>query len=754
MILKIAYKSFKAQFKDYFLYFTTLWISILAIYTFLAFSRMIDPTYESFPRIYAISKVPISYVVITMTIPLALVLSYLINYGNNYFLTIKSKEVALYKILGVTNKKIGLIIILENFFMLCAALIGAIIIGHPLAYIMAKSLQLKTKEINIIINGHIDINVVLIVILMFVLIYTFVFLKFILKLKRYEIINFLNEMHRIDDPVITNIKVIFFNLLLFFLLLGASYYIVIKQVDRVSGYEYLIVGISIVCSIKLFFNILAAGFFNLVPKRLKYNHEYLFTFSHMSANIQKSIKLIFMCTFLLSIITLVIYNASVNALASDLNVRDESAMLLKSINSIQFEYEGDLKSIEFSSKYTFKSNLDYNFLVISEDSLNEISDDYVNIDSKQVVQVQHDCNIGENRIGEMVELQNSNNPNLKFKGKVTDIVTTKYSYVKTLDYDFSEWEIFALDNSIFEKVSEIHYIDNYVNELKNSYANEISVTPVTQYTNVIWEVSNPMISFMSDEDISALFDERGNEDINFSIIDHQPVLTLNNLDANDVIVTNKKTGKTISFDDYTPNTSIDNGDTIVVDNRDISIENGFIPISVMYLINYNENPEIDSMVLQFDDAANRSVSTKLYSAQMSFISDTISQVFTMYMGIIMLVVIFSLLGIYSVIDARTNKARFIALRKIGYCDKEIKRSINCIVGSYFIIPLVTTCVFAVVNVLVYNQIVTFELDIFIKSYQLINMVKVYIGILIIYCVYFTLVVSTYKRIILKDYDNK
>ncbi len=747
MISKIVYRSFKNQIKNYILYFLTLWISIIAVYTFLAFAKMIDPTYETFPQLYAISQVPISYIVIAITIPLLFVINYLVNYGNNYFLNIKSQEIALYKILGVSNYKVTKIIVLENFMMLAIALISAIIIGQPIAYLFAKILQETSGEVQVIIDSSFDIGIILFVVIMFILIYGIISIKFIIKIKKNQIIDFLNEKNKNDDPINKNKKMVIVDVTICTGLLILSYYIIITQFSRMSEIEMFIVLISIIVAISIFYQILAAGFFELIPNRWKYKNESLFTFSHMSAKIQKSIKLIFVSTFLLCFVTISIYIGLVGSMTSDLNVRTESAYMNNYLKTMQFENNDDVISLEVASKYNFSSNLDFNYLILSEDSLNKLSNKNIDITPNQMIQVNYQNKKQKNLIGTSVEIENADNSEITFNGEIVGIEETTYNYIKSASIDYGDWQLLAVDNEVFRELSQYNYVNDYVQKLKNEFKNEIEVNEVVNYTNIYWSTSNPEIKFMTDKDINELFDMRGNEEIEFDIKNHQPQLTLSNPDLKNVVITNKKTGEKISFENYTANTSIDNGNTIVINEKDATIENGFIPVNKKYLLNYGENEKIDKRVLEFDVANNRSVSTRLYTEQQGFISDTISQIFVMYMGVIMLIVSFSLLGLYSIIDARTNKSKFIALRKIGFNEKEIKRSVNYIVSSYFLIPFCSMSIFVTLNILIFNQIIEFDYNLFIKSKQFMIMIMVYSGLLFLYGLYHLLVTKIYNNII-------
>lgn len=135
MLINLALKNSKKSFRDYAVYFLTLVLGVCVFYMFNSIYEqqiILNVTQSQIGVMRAVSQV-LSYV----SIFVAVILGFLIVYGNKFFIKRRKKELGIYMTLGVEKSQISTILLLETTFVAVVALIIGIILGVFFSQFMA-----------------------------------------------------------------------------------------------------------------------------------------------------------------------------------------------------------------------------------------------------------------------------------------------------------------------------------------------------------------------------------------------------------------------------------------------------------------------------------------------------------------------------------------------------------------------------------------------------------------------------------------
>lgn len=122
MLIQLSFRNAKRQFREYMVFFLTLTCSIALMYGFqaLVFSESIKmlPDLEILP-----------YMILTASLLLVFIMSWIINYMIHAMLKKRSKEFSIYMVSGISNQMICMILFYENSFIGALAFLPGILVG-------------------------------------------------------------------------------------------------------------------------------------------------------------------------------------------------------------------------------------------------------------------------------------------------------------------------------------------------------------------------------------------------------------------------------------------------------------------------------------------------------------------------------------------------------------------------------------------------------------------------------------------------
>lgn len=128
MLLKISYNNVKKNIKDYSIYFLTLMIGVALVYAFNSLSSQSAFTSSMSDGISNITKSLFSMLSVLSKV-VAVILAFLILYANDFLMKRRKKELGIYMILGMENRRISQIFVLEILMVGLFSFVAGIGVG-------------------------------------------------------------------------------------------------------------------------------------------------------------------------------------------------------------------------------------------------------------------------------------------------------------------------------------------------------------------------------------------------------------------------------------------------------------------------------------------------------------------------------------------------------------------------------------------------------------------------------------------------
>lgn len=135
MFSKLAFRNLKRSFKDYAIYFFTLALGVAIFYIFNALE-----TQSVMLKIsdYMLEIVKLMNSVMSgVSVFVALVLGFLIIYASRFLIKRRSQEFGTYMLLGMSKRKIAMIMLLETLMIGIFSLVAGLLVGVALSQFMS-----------------------------------------------------------------------------------------------------------------------------------------------------------------------------------------------------------------------------------------------------------------------------------------------------------------------------------------------------------------------------------------------------------------------------------------------------------------------------------------------------------------------------------------------------------------------------------------------------------------------------------------
>ncbi|OPJ64005.1 ABC transporter permease [Clostridium oryzae] len=286
-LFNLGAKNVKHNFKNYISYFISSFISVFILTIF--FSIYFNPHIHSFSS----SRVKVVAVFKAAAIVVIVFSAIFIWYANSYFIKNKKKQVALYSLLGMKKKEIGILMFCENIFLGILSIVIAVPLGEFSSNFFLKLYAMCIKS-NTSIKYSFDIKSILMTIMVFVIIFALNSMKAYYVIYDYELIELMHaDKEGESSPKFSKALA----LLSLIMVLGG--YIVTLNVDLSSGgkqmmYKILALSVIIVAGTYILFNNLLIYVFKLSQKNKKtyYKWQNLLSISQLTYRIKGNSNLL------------------------------------------------------------------------------------------------------------------------------------------------------------------------------------------------------------------------------------------------------------------------------------------------------------------------------------------------------------------------------------------------------------------------------------------------------------------------------
>jgi putative ABC transport system permease protein len=352
MYTKLAKRNMERSLKDYTIYFLTLVFGVCIFYTFNSIGsqkimmKLNEYEAHSFQKIDEVMGI--------VSIFISCILGFLIIYANSYLIKRRKKEFGIYLTLGMENREISNILLIETIligvFSLGIGLFLGVFLSQGMSIFTARLFHVELESFKFTFSSGAFIKTIV----YFAIIYIVVFLFNTISITKLELIDLLTDGRKNENVKVKSLKTSMIIFIISIILIAAAYYIILSNNSRIIFADRtIIIPITLaVIGTFLFFFSLSGFLLRLVQnsKRVYLKELNMFLLRQINSRINT--------TFVsMSFVSLMIF-ISICMLAAGFSI---SKTLNKNIDDLpQYDatvlYDGKLPINEFLSK---NINLNY-----------------------------------------------------------------------------------------------------------------------------------------------------------------------------------------------------------------------------------------------------------------------------------------------------------------------------------------------------------------------------------------------------------
>lgn len=335
MLCKLSLKNIQKSIKDYAIYFFTLILGVAIFYVFNAIDSQTAMLAIS-SRTYEIIKL-LTSILSAVSVFVSMILAFLIIYANRFLMKRRNKEFAIYLTLGMSKRKISLILFLETLFIgvisLTVGLGVGVILSQLMSIFVADMFEADLKNFTFVFSQSAFLKTLL----YFGIMYLVVMIYNTINISKCRLIDLLYSSRKSETVKLKNPTICTIVFIIAGVLLGYSYYCVTSGIERITDYEQLLIPIFLgVLSTFLIYWSLSGLMLNLVKRNKTFYYKKLnsFTIRQISSKINTAV-------FSMTIICLMLF-ITICVLASSLTMKN-------SLNKFLVDYAP--RDVEFRKRY-------------------------------------------------------------------------------------------------------------------------------------------------------------------------------------------------------------------------------------------------------------------------------------------------------------------------------------------------------------------------------------------------------------------
>ena len=690
MLCKLSLKNIKKSIKDYAIYFFTLILGVAIFYVFNALESqtvMMDVS-SSTEELIELMMTMLSGV----SVFVSFILGFLIIYASRFLMKRRNKEFGVYLTLGMSKRKISLILFFETLFIgIISLVVGlgiGIILSQLMSLVVANMFEADLTKFAFVFSSSSCIKTII----YFGIMYLFVMIFNTYSVSKCKLIDLLNgaktsEKIKLKNPILCIIIFI-----ISCLVLGKAYHLVTVEFLTLQEAENILVPIVMGCVSTFFIFWSLSGLLLRIARSMKnfyYKGLNSFTLRQFSSKINTTV-------FSTTIICLMLF-ITICLLSACLTMKNSMNANIKELAPADFMFTTNMNMDKYYDSFRAYGYND-----------NKIKNSHYT-----VLEMFNIFNYDITRdVKEYVEINTYATPDLTMNhtlGSKLDSVRTSFPF---LQYDTKESIIKISD---YNKVARLYGNEEYslkddeymiVADFKSMVEIRNMALENGEAINLFGHTLKPKYNSCQDG-----FLEMSSNHINTGII-----LVSDNVINEDYLVQNHLIGN------Y--NTS---------DKNEIEeIENNINALA--------KNPKANDYLLPSGSTrlSIKEATTGL-SAMVTFIG--------LYLGVIFLISSAAVLGLKELSESSDNKQRFRMLRKIGTDEKMINKALFRQIAIFFILPLILALIHSVFGIMFAMKI----LEVFGNDQLLPSIIMTTIFMVIIYGGYFLITYYCSKNIIKERY---
>ncbi len=690
MLCKLSIKNIKKSMKDYAIYFFTLILGVAIFYVFNALGSqtvMLDVS-SSAEELIELMMTMLSGV----SVFVSFILGFLIIYASRFLIKRRNKEFGIYLTLGMSKRKISMILFFETLFIgiisLAVGLGIGIILSQLMSLVVANMFEANLTKFAFVFSKASCIKTII----YFGIMYLLVMIFNTYSVSKCKLIDLLNGAKKSEKIKLKNPILCIIIFIISCLVLGKAYHMVTVEFLTLQDVKDILkpIVMGAVSTFFIFWSL--SGLILRIAMSIKkfyYKGLNSFTLRQFSSKINTTV-------FSTTIICLMLF-ITICLLSACLTMKNSMNANIRELAPADFEFTINMnmdKYYDSFRNYGYNDNQIKNshytalemFDVFNYDITKDIKE-YIEINTYATPDLTMNQTLGS----KLVEVRTSF-PFLKYDTKESIMKISDYNKVARFygneEYSLKDDEYMIVAD--FKSMVEIRNI-----ALKNG-----------EQINLFGHTLKPKYDSCRDG-----FLEMSSNHINTGII-----LVPDNVIDENYLIQNHLIGNYIATDK----------------EEIIKIEDNINKLA--------KNPKANDYLLP-------SGSTKLsikeattgLSAMVTFIG--------LYLGVIFLISSAAILGLKELSESSDNKQRFRMLRKIGTDEKMINKALFRQIAVFFMLPLILALIHSVFGIMFAMKI----LEVFGNEQLLPSIIMTAIFIVVIYGGYFLITYYCSKNIIKERY---
>lgn len=331
MLCKLSIKNITKSMKDYAIYFFTLILGVAIFYVFNAIDSQTVMLKVS-GRTYEIIKLMTS-ILSAISVFVSFILGFLIIYASRFLIKRRNKEFAIYLTLGMSKRKISLILFFETLLIgLISLIIGlglGVVLSQLMSILVTNMFEADMTKFQFVFSQSACLKTLI----YFGIMYLIVIIFNTIIINKYKLIDLLSSSKKSEKVKLKNPYVCIVIFIISVIVLGLAYYLVTDGFEKLTTADQILIPIimGIVSTFTLFWS-MSGLILKLVMslKNIYYKGLNSFTVRQISSKINTMV-------FSMTIICLMLF-VTICVLSSSLSLKNSMTKNLKELVPMDIEF--------------------------------------------------------------------------------------------------------------------------------------------------------------------------------------------------------------------------------------------------------------------------------------------------------------------------------------------------------------------------------------------------------------------------------
>ena len=331
MLCKLSLKNITKSMKDYAIYFFTLILGVAIFYVFNAIDSQ-TVMFKVSGRTYEIIKLMTS-ILSAISVFVSFILGFLIIYASRFLIKRRNKEFAIYLTLGMSKRKISLILFFETLLIgLIFLIIGlglGVVLSQLMSILVTNMFEADMTKFQFVFSQSACLKTLI----YFGIMYLIVIIFNTIIINKYKLIDLLSSSKKSEKVKLKNPYVCIVIFIISVIVLGLAYYLVTDGFEKLTTADQILIPIimGIVSTFTLFWS-MSGLILKLVMslKNIYYKGLNSFIVRQISSKINTMV-------FSMTIICLMLF-VTICVLSSSLSLKNSMTKNLKELVPMDIEF--------------------------------------------------------------------------------------------------------------------------------------------------------------------------------------------------------------------------------------------------------------------------------------------------------------------------------------------------------------------------------------------------------------------------------